>query len=376
MQKLLIIDDEIGPRESLRILLKHDYEIWLSDNVDEGMRLLKEHEPDVVIMDIRMPGKTGIEGLKELRQIDPFVSVIMLTGFGALETAQEAIRLGANDYLKKPFDIIEIQETIRKNANRSELEKRKRIALSELQNLNHQLAEDMASKEHLASIGQASAEFAHDLRNPLTIVMGYCELLNDQISHFQQNMGSEYQETVESLTMIEQNVQRCYELAEAWQKMGKSGPNSRVAVDLSSLLSEVVKSIKPLMLVGPNDVRYELDLEPVKVSADRSQLLRALYNVTINALHALPEQRGLIKISCASEEGLAVIRFTDNGHGISAENIQRIFEPYYTTKPEGKGTGLGLPITKKIVEEHGGMMSLTSQKDIGTEVTIRLPLLA
>lgn len=376
MQKLLIIDDEIGPRESLRILLKHDYEIWLSDNVDEGMRLLKEHEPDVVIMDIRMPGKTGIQGLKELRQIDPFVSVIMLTGFGALETAQEAIRLGANDYLKKPFDIIEIQETIRKNANRSELEKRKRIALSELQNLNHQLAEDMASKEHLASIGQASAEFAHDLRNPLTIVMGYCELLNDQISHFQQNMGSEYQETVESLTMIEQNVQRCYELAEAWQKMGKSGPNSRVAVDLSSLLSEVVKSIKPLMLVGPNDVRYELDLEPVKVSADRSQLLRALYNVTINALHALPEQRGLIKISCASEEGLAVIRFTDNGHGISAENIQRIFEPYYTTKPEGKGTGLGLPITKKIVEEHGGMMSLTSQKDIGTEVTIRLPLLA
>ena len=94
--KILVIDDEIGPRESLRILLKNEFDVHCADSVDLGMQLLREHEPDTFIMDIRMPGMSGIEGLRAIRAIDTNVSVIMLTGFGALETAQEAIRLGAS----------------------------------------------------------------------------------------------------------------------------------------------------------------------------------------------------------------------------------------------------------------------------------------
>ena len=110
MPKVLVIDDELGPRESLRILLKMEYEVLVADSVLRGLDLLAKHHPDVVIMDIRMPGMTGIEGLREIRKLDADISVIMLTGFGALETAQEALRLGASDYLKKPFDTKEIME--------------------------------------------------------------------------------------------------------------------------------------------------------------------------------------------------------------------------------------------------------------------------
>ena len=108
--KVLIIDDERGPRESLRILLKTNYDVYCADCVQDGLKLLQENLPDIVIMDIRMPGKSGIEGLREVRAIDPLVSVVMLTGYGSLETAQQALRLGATDYLNKPFDAHELRD--------------------------------------------------------------------------------------------------------------------------------------------------------------------------------------------------------------------------------------------------------------------------
>src|SRR6478736_9957936 len=113
LPQVLVIDDEMGPRESLRMLLKPNYQVQTADCVEGGLKLLKEKQPDTIVMDIRMPGMTGIEGLRKIREIDPHLSVIMLTGFGALETAKEAVRLGANDYISKPFDAGEMRATLR-----------------------------------------------------------------------------------------------------------------------------------------------------------------------------------------------------------------------------------------------------------------------
>ncbi len=109
LPQILVIDDEMGPRESLRMLLKPNYQVHTADCVEAGLKLLKEKQPDTIVMDIRMPGMSGIEGLRQIREIDPNLSVIMLTGFGALDTAKEALRLGANDYISKPFDAHEMQ---------------------------------------------------------------------------------------------------------------------------------------------------------------------------------------------------------------------------------------------------------------------------
>src|SRR2546421_10179761 len=96
LPQVLVIDDEMGPRESLRMLLKPSYQVHTADSVESGLRLLTEKKPDAIVMDIRMPGMTGIEGLRRSRQIDPHLSVIMLTGFGALDTATQAARLVAH----------------------------------------------------------------------------------------------------------------------------------------------------------------------------------------------------------------------------------------------------------------------------------------
>src|SRR5437867_11274441 len=136
LPQILVIDDEVGPRESLRMLLKPDYQVHTADCVEAGMKLLKEKQPDTIVMDIRMPGITGIDGLRKIREIDPHLSVIMLTGFGALETAKEALRLGANDYINKPFDAAKMREVISRNVERTRAHRKSVEAAQEIKELN------------------------------------------------------------------------------------------------------------------------------------------------------------------------------------------------------------------------------------------------
>src|SRR3954451_517577 len=139
LPQVVIIDDEMGPRESLRMLLKPNYQVHTAENVETGLQLVREIHPDVVISDIRMPGTSGIEGLRKIRDIDPHVSVIMLTGFGALDTAKEALRLGANDYLSKPFDASEMRNVVSRYVERTRLHRQSINAAAEIKELNNRL---------------------------------------------------------------------------------------------------------------------------------------------------------------------------------------------------------------------------------------------
>src|SRR5881275_1539934 len=216
LPNILVIDDEIGPRESLRMLLKPNYRVHTADCVEAGIKLLKEKNPDTIVMDIRMPGVSGIEGLRQIREIDPHLSVIMLTGFGALDTAKEALRLGANDYISKPFDAHEMQQVIDRNVERTRVQRASDTAAAEIKELNSRLLKELAQKERLASLGQASAEFVHDLGNPLTIVWGYVQLLSKKL---EQN-GETSQASAKELGIIEQNVRLCRELLTMWRSYG------------------------------------------------------------------------------------------------------------------------------------------------------------
>src|ERR1700693_4339280 len=241
--QVLVIDDEIGPRESLRMLLQPDYNVHTADCVDAGIRLLKEKRPDTVVMDIRMPGATGIEGLRKIREIDPHLSVIMLTGFGALETAQEALRLGANDYISKPFDAHEMQEVIGRNVERTRVHRTTENAAGEIKELNNRLLKELAQKERLASLGQASAEFVHDLGKPLTIVWGYVQRLAKKLERSENGGATENSASIKELGIIEQNVRLCRELLTMWQSYGSVGAAPHKPMSGSVILREEVKGV-------------------------------------------------------------------------------------------------------------------------------------
>src|SRR2546421_793425 len=278
---ILVIDDEMGPRESLRMLLKPNYQVHTADCVEAGIKLLKEKQPDTIVMDIRMPGVSGIEGLRQIREIDPNLSVVMLTGFGALETAKEALRLGANDYISKPFDAHEMQQVIDRNVERTRAHRTSEHASTEIKELNNRLLQQLAQKERLASLGQASAEFVHDLGNPLTIVWGYVQLLAKRLEQSEKENGAKSQNAKE-LQIIEQNVRLCRELLTMWQSYGSVEAAPPKPISVSEIVREVVKSAHGMATQSGVDVQANICEDPCTLVGDTVQIQRAIQNVIIN----------------------------------------------------------------------------------------------
>jgi len=368
--KILVIDDERGPRESLRMVLKYDYEVFLADRVDGGIELLREKKPDLVIMDIRMPEKSGIEGLQEIRQIDALVSIIMLTGYGDLETAQKAIRFGASDYLQKPFDVVEIQETIKKYVDRSKLNKRKRKAQEELTKMTQSLGREVGNTSKLTSLGAASSELVRDLRNPLTIIRGYLDLLVYELKE-KQEMASPGME--DYLDQIEANVERCTDLVESWRALGRMDFSQMQRLHLPKLISDCFRDA-----AGHSDISFTVQSdgaeEQFEMLGERLQVRRALQNLIDNAVAAVADQPSpAIRVSYSMDNTDMEIQIKDNGCGVDTQALRWIFEPLDSTATIETGSGLGLFITKKVLEEHRGTLEFESHVGGGTIVTIRVP---
>lgn len=367
--RVLIIDDELGPRESLRFLLKNDYEVLVAETVVRGLEQIKKSAPDVIVMDIRMPGMTGIEGLREIRKLDQNVAIIMLTGFGALETAQEAIRLGANDYMKKPFDAAEMREAVRRNLQRSQVNRKRALAQRDLADLNSQLQGELHNKERMASIGLASAELVHDLRNPLTVVMGYIQLLGDELAEQRPATG----ERVEYLDAIRRSVARCKDLVESWLSISRHGPVQHVPCNLRTIAAGIVDELRPLAATKNATLRLNCDAPLAHVLGDAIQLARIVQNLIANAVESLPSEKGDVQVTVTHRGDRLILEVCDNGHGIGAADLEHIFDPFYTSKRASGGTGLGLFITRRIVEDHKGSIGIVSQPGKGTTVTVGLP---
>ena len=375
LPQVLVIDDEIGPRESLRMLLKPNYQVYTADNVETGLQILREKNPDVVISDIRMPGTSGIDGLRKIRDLDPHVAVIMLTGFGALDTAKEALRLGANDYISKPFDAREMREVIGRNVERTRVFRTSVNAAAEIKELNSRLLKELAQKERLASLGQASAEFVHDLGNPLTIVWGYVQLLAKKLEQSEKENGTTNGTSAKEINIIEQNVRLCRELLTMWQSYGSVEASPHKPISVARIVDEVTKGVAPMAAESGVELHYNICDDPCTLLGDSVQIMRAIQNVIINAVQASSEKKGSVSVSCTRRDFYVDVRVEDTGCGITQAQLAKIFDPYFTTKQNKSGTGLGLYITRKVVEDHNGSIKVDSTPQMGSTFTIRLPLL-
>ncbi|HSU85490.1 MAG TPA: hybrid sensor histidine kinase/response regulator, partial [Chthoniobacterales bacterium] len=371
---VLVIDDEMGPRESLRMLLKPCYQVHTADSVEKGLKLLSENKPDAIVMDIRMPGVTGIEGLRRIRQIDPHLSVIMLTGFGALETAKEALRLGANDYISKPFDAREMREVISRNVERTRLHRTSENAAGEIKELNNRLLQELAQKERLASLGQASAEFVHDIGNPLTIVWGYVQLLAKKLEESERTDDPNAVSSNKELEIIEQNVRLCRDLLTMWQSYGSVEAAPHKVISVSEIVCEVVASVGAMAKETGVELKVDVTEDRCSLPGDAVQITRAIQNVIINAIQASADSKGTVEVNCIRKDFYVDVRIADTGHGISPEQVAKIFDPYFTTKPEGRGTGLGLASVYGMALQNDGLVSV---RDVpgGTRFTLWFPRL-
>ena len=180
---VLVVDDELGPRESLKMILKPTCNVYTANNGQEAVDFVKQKSVNLVTLDLKMPGMTGIDALKEIKEYNPNIEVIVLTGYGSLNTAVEALRYGAFDYLTKPFDITQVEELARKGIERyksniltHQLAQKLDISATKLYDITdrkpEQVEEQLMYAEKLTVLGQLAPKIAHEINNPLQIIYG------------------------------------------------------------------------------------------------------------------------------------------------------------------------------------------------------------
>lgn len=369
---VLVIDDEIGPRESLRFLLNENYQVLCADSVAEGLRILQKQVPDIVIMDIRMPGVNGIEGLREIRKVDADLSVVMLTGFAALDTAQEAIRNEANDYVEKPFDATAMRDIVRRYVAQTRLRRKRNLLLSETDALDRRIQE-LQQKSRLLEMGQASSEFVHDLRNVLSAVTGSSSLLRMEMEDLQRRNEVVPTDADHYLDSLEKAMNRCVEMLDTWQRMIMDKPTQFAHLHVNALAKGCVETC--LSAAGKVGARLSCDLnsEDAMISGDQIQLARVIENLIHNALTFLPAKNGRVCVTTKSSDACVQISVSDNGCGIAEENLDKVFEVNYSTRRAAGGMGLGLFISQKIAQAHNGRVTVESALNQGSVFTLTLP---
>lgn len=398
--KILIIDDEQGPRESLRMILKTSYQVLMADGAMAGLQLAREARPDMAFVDIKMPEMDGTEVLRRLKEIDPDIEVALITAYAAVDTAQQAVRHGAIDYITKPFAVQEILTVAERGLQRRGESKKHRVLLQQLQpaaqalswqlsalddspdgsdqqEIFQNLAEAHSSIEtqlskiaRLNAIGEIAAEVAHDVSNFLTTILLRMEMLL---------MSLKQSPSVDSDSIrgaLQEIVQAARDGAEAVQRISgisKSDPyEPSQLVDLSKVAEDVV-NISVGQFREKRGTRVHLDTTEVpEVFGSATALRTVIMNIVINARQALKDG-GDVWVRTRAENGWAMIEIEDNGQGIAPELMDKITQPFFTTKGEA-GSGLGLSVARKVIARHDGEIEFDSTVGEGTTVRIRLPV--
>jgi len=220
----------------------------------------------------------------------------------------------------------------------------------------------LVQSEKLASLGQLVGGAAHELNNPLAAMMGYAELLGST------ELNSEQRSLMQK---FEQQVRRTRTLVSSLLSFAKQVPAEKTLVDISALLQTAVKLCLPQSR-GPNvQVHTDIASELPRVLGDSNQLLQVCLHITNNALHALTETGGTLTVTGRLQDALVVLEFSDNGPGM--EEPDRVFDPFYTTRPVGQGPGLGLSVCYGIIQEHNGKITCGNRPEGGATFRIELP---
>jgi signal transduction histidine kinase len=238
-----------------------------------------------------------------------------------------------------------------------------------LENLVAKRTRELAQADKLASIGQLSAGIAHEINNPLGIILGYTQLL----------IRNESPETEKynDLKTIEKHVRSCKSIVADLLNFARSSKPNEDVIRVDQAIDDVLDFIRQHAGLDDIDVQVNYDASVPEMLLDEKKIKQVLMNLIMNAKHAIGK-KGTLRIATGlnpSEEQV-VVTIADTGHGIEKKNLARIFDPFFTTKPTGEGTGLGLSVSYGIIKNHGGDILVDSEVGKGSTFTILLPLVS
>ena len=224
----------------------------------------------------------------------------------------------------------------------------------------------LIQSEKMAAVGRLAGGIAHEIRNPLAIIMQGIHLIEVM-------MQTKTEELCESIEMIKSSVKRADGVISRLLSYSRASRLKTIAEDIRAIIDEGIAIVENQAKLNNIEIERNYGKEPVFVDVDRFTLAQIFLNLTTNAIDAMSEG-GKIIIKIKKEENFCIVTFQDSGEGMPEKTLSRIFEPFYTTKSPGKGTGLGLAMVHLIVERHNGTISVESQEKKGTKFTIKFPL--
>jgi len=390
MNAVLLVDDERDFADLLAERLQaRGFQVQTAYDGEEALRLAAEHELDVAVLDVNMPGLDGLGVLSALKKLKPQVEALMLTGQRDLATAVQGMKLGATDYLVKPVPIERLVEAIQRAQGRRE----ERLE-----------GQRMAETAKMAALGHMAEGVAHEINNPVNTMVSLAGWLEDltldlgdvlrpsspggagaSAAATPEGTLSEMQATARKIREHGQRVKEitakllclCHQ-AEA-QAPGAL-PEARghgAALNLKRLLEGLLEERKAR--ADEAGVRFspaiapdlpDLALPPAGLPG--ADLGTALGNILDNALDAMPGGGQLWLIANAVGHEVR-IEVEDTGRGIQPAHLPRVFEPFFSTKDVGQGTGLGLSVSYGTVKALGGDIEISSQPGQGAKVLVTLP---
>ena len=344
---VLIVDDEHANQFLLEgLLTANGYETLIASSGEESLQVLSEKNPDLILLDIMMPKMTGIEVLEHIVQSELYrdIPVIMVSAKTATADISQALSLGAIDYIKKPFDEIELLARVKVGIRLKQNEDRLREMILQRENL----------------VGT----IAHDLRSPFSAIHGLAEIL----------LGDESinQDQKESLALILESVgysQNYFNKLLDWTRLDQH--------NIPNLITRILQVFEKKAEDKKIELRNEI-AENIMIDLDNTYFRQAIANLISNAIKFTPDG-GRVVCNCTSESNIIVLGITDNGIGmpdsITPENLfdTTIVRSRPGTRGE-KGTGLGLGICRKIMEAHDFTMTFSSEPGKGTSFLITMPV--
>ena len=358
--KILLIDDEEVVLDSCtRMLRSGNYEVVSIMDGAQGVELAHQFHPDLVIVDLKMPGISGLEVLEKIHAFDPTIVSIMLTGFATVGSAVDAMKKGACDFLPKPITPDEFRLVVARALERRRL-------ILETQALRRE-------KEMLRE--QFAAIVSHELKSPLGAVQQNLFVLAEDLSD---KLNDEQRQRMERMKI---RVTDLMKLIQTWLRL-ISADISKIRenfqpVAVREIIAKAVESVQNEATRKAIELRTEGADAPCRVNGDEGTLVQALVNLLNNAVK-YSRGGGEIEVRVAEEQGQVAITVADTGVGIAADELSHVFEDFYRAPSSSKGeqgSGLGLPLSRRIIEAHDGTISVSSEPGKGSTFVIRLPAL-
>jgi signal transduction histidine kinase len=367
--RVLLVDDEADFRQVLaRRLVRRGLVVAEAEDGRTALDRIAAEGFDVVVLDVRMPEPDGLATLERIRSLFPGVEVILLTGQASAQDGVAGILAGAFDYLTKPVHIDHLYAKIKQAYERS----RRESVPEGVAFISSRHAHRMSEAEWLASLGTMASGIAHEINNPLAIIAEAAAWLRSRLDH--EGLSPESLRRFDlALGKIEAGVDRASRITRQLLRFSKRDDWTRRPFDTVELMTEVVDLARRMAMPKGVEVAFAPLADALVLVSDPGQVRQVLVHVVTNALQAVGPQ-GRVTISLERENQAVLFRIQDDGPGIPQDIRDRIFDPFFSTKPPGQGAGLGLSVSRDILERLGGAITVTSRMGEGTTFTIRLPL--